>query len=60
MLKTHTALTDAIASGDPERARRIASRHLGDAQAYVLSENATQRIVATSTHAMARTRYWRP
>jgi GntR family transcriptional regulator, transcriptional repressor for pyruvate dehydrogenase complex len=60
VLKTHTALTDAIASGDPERARRIASRHLGDAQAYVLSENATQRIVATSTHAMARTRDWRP
>ncbi|MET0703634.1 MAG: FCD domain-containing protein [Mycobacterium sp.] len=60
VLKTHTALTDAIEAGDPERARRIASRHLADAQAHVLSENATQRIVATSTHAMARTHDWRP
>ena len=28
-------------------------------QTYVLAEGATQRIVATSSHAMARTRDWR-
>jgi GntR family transcriptional regulator, transcriptional repressor for pyruvate dehydrogenase complex len=60
VLKTHTALTDAIEIGDPERARRIASRHLADAQNYVLSENGPQRIIATSTHAIARIRDWRP
>ena len=60
VLKTHIALTDAIELGDPERARRVASRHLADAQTYVLSENATQRIVATSTHASVRARDWRP
>ena len=59
VLKTHSALTDAIESGDAGRARRIATRHLTDAQAYVLSDNAGQRIVATSTHAAARTRDWR-
>jgi DNA-binding GntR family transcriptional regulator len=52
-------MTDAIGQGDAERARRIASRHLADAQSYVLSDSAGQRIVATSTHAMARTRDWR-
>jgi DNA-binding FadR family transcriptional regulator len=60
VLKTHTALTDAIELGDSDRARRIATRHLADAQTYVLSESATQRIVATSSHAMARNRDWRP
>lgn len=60
VLKTHTALTDAIEIGDPDRTRRIATQHLADAQAYVLSENATQRIVVTSTHATARARDWRP
>ena len=54
VLKTHTALTDAIELGDPERARRIASRHLADAQTYVLSENGHQRIIATSTHTRPR------
>jgi GntR family transcriptional regulator, transcriptional repressor for pyruvate dehydrogenase complex len=60
VLKTHTALTDAIESGDVDRVRRIATRHLADAQTYVLAEGATQRIVATSSHAMARPRDWRP
>ena len=59
VLKTHTALSDAIELGDPERARRIASRHLADAQTYVLSENGHQRIISTSAHAMAGSRDWR-
>lgn len=59
VLKTHTALATAIEVGDPERARRIASRHLADAQSYVLAENATQRITATPTQASARARDWR-
>jgi GntR family transcriptional repressor for pyruvate dehydrogenase complex len=53
VLKTHTAMTEAIAAGDAERARKIATRHLADAQTYVLSESGSQRIVATSSHAMA-------
>jgi GntR family transcriptional regulator, transcriptional repressor for pyruvate dehydrogenase complex len=60
VLTTHNALTDAIELGDADRARGIATRHLADAQNYVLSESAGQRIVATSSHAMARTRDWRP
>jgi GntR family transcriptional repressor for pyruvate dehydrogenase complex len=59
VLKTHTALTDAIELGDPERARRIATRHLTDAQTYVLSGDSTQRIVATAPHVLARGRDWR-
>jgi DNA-binding FadR family transcriptional regulator len=59
VLKTHTALTEAIELGNPERARRIATRHLANTQAFVLSDGATQRIVATSTQAMARARDWR-
>ncbi len=55
VLKTHTSLTDAVERGEPERARRLASRHLADAQAYVLSKNGSQRIAATSTHVVMRT-----
>lgn len=55
VLKTHTALTDAVERGEPERARRLASRHLADAQAYVLSEIGAQRIAATATHVVKRT-----
>jgi GntR family transcriptional repressor for pyruvate dehydrogenase complex len=58
VLKSHTALTEAIERGDPERARRVASRHLVGAQTYVLSENSSQRIVATSAHTFARARDW--
>ncbi|MCP3811416.1 FCD domain-containing protein [Mycobacteriaceae bacterium Msp059] len=60
VLKTHVALTDAIEAGDPERARRITARHHSDAQTYVLSGDAAQRIVATSTHDSVRARDWRP
>jgi GntR family transcriptional repressor for pyruvate dehydrogenase complex len=60
VLKTHTALAEAIAIGDPERARRIASRHLADAQTYVLSQGAAERIVVTSAHTLTQVRDWRP
>ena len=60
VLRSHTALAEAIELGDSDRARRIASRHLEDAQTYVLADSATQRIVATSTQTMMRTRDWRP
>lgn len=59
VLKTHTALTDAIESGDTERARRIASRHLADAQTYVLSDDAAKRIIATSPQTVMRGGPWR-
>ncbi|MDH6246756.1 FCD domain-containing protein [Mycobacterium sp. OTB74] len=58
VLKTHTALADAIELGDTERARNIATRHLADAQTYVLSENGNQRIIATSPAMLARARDW--
>ena len=58
VLKTHTALADAIELGDPDRARNIATRHLADAQMYVLSESGNQRIIATSPAILARTRDW--
>lgn len=58
VLKTHTALADAIELGDGERARNIATRHLADAQTYVLSETGGQRIIATSPAMLARTRDW--
>src|SRR6478609_3384801 len=57
VLKTHTALTDAIELGDPERARRIATRHLADAQTFVLSDEANTRVITASPpQALAR---WR-
>jgi GntR family transcriptional regulator, transcriptional repressor for pyruvate dehydrogenase complex len=57
ILKAHTALTDAIEIGDPERARRIASSRLADAQTYAVSAEG-QRIIATSPQVLARTRDW--
>ncbi|MDO3333912.1 FadR/GntR family transcriptional regulator [Mycobacteroides abscessus] len=57
--KAHTALTAAIENGDPERARKIATRHLADTQTYVLSDDATQRIIATSPSTMASAKDWR-
>lgn len=58
VLKTHTALADAIELGDAEQARNIAARHLGDAQTYVVPDNGNQRIIATSPAILARTRDW--
>lgn len=56
VLGTHVRMTDLIAEGDADRARRIASRHLADAQTYVLSDNSDQRIFATSARAMSELR----
>jgi GntR family transcriptional repressor for pyruvate dehydrogenase complex len=42
----HVKLTNAIAAGDAERARRLASRHVGDTQTYVVSDDPDQRIQA--------------
>jgi DNA-binding FadR family transcriptional regulator len=56
-LKAHTALTEAIESGDAERARRVATRHLADAQTFVLSGDASTRVITASPpQALAR---WR-
>lgn len=57
--KTHTALTAAIENGDPERARKVATRHLCDTQTYVLSDDASQRIIATSPNTMGSATDWR-
>jgi DNA-binding FadR family transcriptional regulator len=48
VLNAHTKLTQAIEAGDVERARRIAARHLADAQTYVMSDAPDQRIQAPS------------
>jgi DNA-binding FadR family transcriptional regulator len=55
-LNTHVKLTQTIEAGDVERARRIAARHVADAQTYVLSERADRRIYALSPHALSRSR----
>lgn len=57
--KTHTALTAAIESGDAERARRLATRHLADTQNHVLSQDASQRIIATTPNTMGSATDWR-
>lgn len=59
VLKTHSALTDAIELGDPELARRIASRHLADAETRAFSADSAERIVATSASAAAQLGDWR-
>lgn len=47
VLKAHEALADAITIGDPERARRVAARHVADTQANVLAGELADRIIAT-------------
>jgi DNA-binding FadR family transcriptional regulator len=60
VLKSHSALTDAIELGDPDRARSISTRHLNDSKTYGLLEDASHPIVATSPHVMDhRPRDWR-
>lgn len=56
MLNTHVKLTETIAEGNVDRARRIAGRHLADTQTYVLSGQPDQRIHAFSPQALARPR----
>jgi GntR family transcriptional repressor for pyruvate dehydrogenase complex len=45
-LAAHVKLTQAIEVGDAERARRLASRHVGDTQTYVVADDPDQRIQA--------------
>jgi GntR family transcriptional regulator, transcriptional repressor for pyruvate dehydrogenase complex len=54
VLNTHVRLTEVIAAGDADRARRLASRHLADTQTYVLSGDPDQRILALSPQALSR------
>jgi GntR family transcriptional regulator, transcriptional repressor for pyruvate dehydrogenase complex len=56
VLATHIKLTETIAEGDVDRARRIAGRHLADTQTYVLSGRPDQRIYALSPQALSRPR----
>jgi GntR family transcriptional repressor for pyruvate dehydrogenase complex len=56
VLSTHVKLTETIAEGDVDRARRIAGRHLADTQTYVLSGRPDQRIYALSPQALSRPR----
>jgi GntR family transcriptional regulator, transcriptional repressor for pyruvate dehydrogenase complex len=55
-LATHAKLTETIAEGDVDRARRIAGRHLADTQTYVLSGRPELRINALSPQALSRVR----
>ena len=55
-LNTHIKLAETIASGDVDRARRIAGRHLADTQTYVLNGRPDQRIYALSPQALSRPR----
>jgi DNA-binding FadR family transcriptional regulator len=54
VLSTHIKLAETIAEGDIDRARRIAGRHLADAQTHVLSDSPHQRIYALSPQALSR------
>jgi DNA-binding FadR family transcriptional regulator len=48
VLSSHTQITELIEQGNGDRARRVAARHIEDAQTYVLAENPLQRILVTS------------
>ena len=56
VLASHVKLTQAIESGDAERARRLASRHVGDAQTYVVANDPDQRIQAIPPRVISRHR----
>lgn len=60
VMKSHTALTDAIERGDADGARVIAARHVSDSKAYGLSDDASRRIVEAAQSALdPRPRDWR-
>ncbi|OBB03408.1 GntR family transcriptional regulator [Mycobacteriaceae bacterium 1482268.1] len=58
-LKTHEALADAIEAGDADRARRLAARHLADAQAYVLGDEINERIIVSAHSNPLEVNEWR-
>ncbi|WP_326546666.1 FCD domain-containing protein [Mycolicibacterium sp. ND9-15] len=53
-LGVHIKITDAIESGDAERARKLAAKHVADTQTYLLAGDPEQRIVALSPQALAQ------
>ncbi len=53
-LNAHKRITDLIADGAADRARRIAATHLAETQTYVLAEGQTHRIVVTSQSSFTR------
>ena len=52
-LNSHVKITEAIADGDVDRARRLAYKHISDAHTHALPES-DQRIRAHSPQAMSR------
>lgn len=56
VLNVHTKLTSAIESGDVERARRLAARHVVDTQTYVTSDDPGQRITAPTLRHLSHPR----
>lgn len=52
-LNSHVMITEAIADGDVDRARRLAYKHISDAHTHALPES-DQRIRAHSPQAMSR------
>jgi DNA-binding FadR family transcriptional regulator len=50
----HTKMTEAIETGDAERARKLAARHIADTQTFFIEGDPEQRIVALSPQALAR------
>lgn len=53
-LNAHVKMTEAIADGDVDRARRLAYKHVGDAHTHALPESPDQRILAHSPQVMSR------
>jgi DNA-binding GntR family transcriptional regulator len=53
-LSTHTKVTDAIETGDADRARKLAARHIADTKTFFIAGDPEQRIVALSPQALAR------
>jgi GntR family transcriptional regulator, transcriptional repressor for pyruvate dehydrogenase complex len=56
VLASHVKLTQAIEAGDSERARRLASRHVSNTQAYVVADAPDQRIQALPAQVIQRRR----
>ena len=53
-LNAHVKITEAIADGDVDRARRLAYKHVGDAHTLALPTASDQRILAHSPQAISR------
>ncbi len=53
-LNAHVKITEAIADGDVDRARRLAYKHIGDAHTHAVPDTSDQRILAHSPQSMSR------